>query len=103
MPIRKVTIDIGEEHDLAAAVSRDRIDIFYVTPLRAVAMESFTSISRSKRISTLTGLPEYVESGLAVGIGTKGERPLIIINSPAAKAEGIDFNSQLLKLAKIIN
>jgi hypothetical protein len=47
-------------------------------------------------------VPDYVGAGCAVGIGTEGEKPLIIINLPAAKAEGADFSSQLLQLAKVI-
>ncbi|MCK4591646.1 MAG: YfiR family protein, partial [Candidatus Latescibacteria bacterium] len=84
------------------AVSRNNIDILYVAPLRALGVKTITGVSRAKRILTLTGVPDYVESGLAVGIGIKGEKPRVIINSPAAKAEGADFSSQLLKLAKVI-
>lgn len=99
--IRQVSINI-DDTDLAGAVSKRKVDVLYITPLRAVGIDTITDISRAKRITTLTGVPEYVESGLALGIGTKGEKPLIIINLPAAKAEGADFSSQLLKLAKVI-
>ena len=102
MAVRWTAIDISHEENLAAAIARDNIDIFYVAPLRVVGMESLFGISREKKIMTLTGVPEYVESGLSVGIGTKGQKPLIIINITAAKAEGVDFNSQLLKLARVI-
>jgi hypothetical protein len=101
IPIRQVSIDI-DKTDLAGAVSRNNIDILYVAPLRALGVKRITGVSRAKRILTLTGVPDYVESGLAVGIGIKGEKPRVIINSPAAKAEGADFSSQLLKLAKVI-
>jgi hypothetical protein len=101
IPIRFVPIDI-EETDPAEAISRNDVDILYMTPLDAVEIETITTMSRAKKITTLTGVPDYVESGIAVGIGTKGEKPLIIINLPAAKAEGADFSSQLLKLAKVI-
>lgn len=101
IPIRQVSIDI-DKTDLAGAVSRNNIDILYVAPLRALGVKTITGVSRAKRILTLTGVPDYVESGLAVGIGIKGEKPRVIINSPAAKAEGADFSSQLLKLAKVI-
>jgi iron complex outermembrane receptor protein len=59
-------------------------------------------VSRAKKIMTLTGVPDYVELGLSVAIGIKGRKPQITINLPAAKAEGINFSSQLLKLAKVI-
>ena len=97
-----VPIDIGDHTDLADAISKRDIDILYITPLRVVEIETITAVSRAKQILTLTGVPEYVKSGLAVGIGIKGERPQIMINLPGAKAEGANSHSQLLKLAEIV-
>jgi hypothetical protein len=51
---------------------------------------------------TFSGVPEYVEEGISVGIDVKNNKPLIVINIKSAKLEGIDFNSQLLKIAKIL-
>ena len=102
IPIHYVTVDISDKIDLAKAISRDHIDILYIAPLRAVKIETITSVSRAKQVITLTGVPDYVESGLAVGIGIKGEKPQFIINLPVAKAEGADLSSQVLKLAKVI-
>lgn len=101
IPIRQVPVNLNNT-DLDSAVSQMKIDILYITSLRAVKIEDITKVSRAKQLTTLTGVPDYVESGLAVGIGTKGDKPLIIINLPAAKKEGVDFNSQLLRLAKIV-
>jgi hypothetical protein len=102
IPIRPVLIDLASDTDVASAISRSKVNILYITPLRAVAMEDIAVISQAQRILTLTGVPEYVESGLVVAVGTKGEKPTIIINITAAKAAGADFNSQLLSLAKVI-
>ncbi len=101
IPLRFVSIDI-EETDLKEAITRDNVDILYITPLRAVEIEKIANLSRAKKITTLTGVPDYVESGLAVGVGIKGEKPQIIINLKAAKAEGADFSANLLKLCRVI-
>ena len=100
---RCVPIDIGDRVDLADTISAGGIDVLYIAPLRAMEIDTITSVSRAQRVTTLTGVPDYVESGLAVGIGIKGEKPRIIINWPAAKAEGASFRSQLLKLASVIH
>ena len=102
IPIRCVPLDIGERTDPQNTIAEHNADLLYITPLRAVNTEAITAASRAKKKPTLTGVPDYVESGLAVGIGIKGDKPQIIINLPAAKAEGADFSSQLLKLAKIL-
>ena len=55
-----------------------------------------------RRFRTITGVPEYVDQGLAVGIGIRRDRPLIIVNLEQARAEGAAFSSQLLALARIV-
>ena len=66
-------------------------------------IDNIIDISRREKIITLTGVPEYVNMGLAVGIDIRENRPQIVINMSAAKAEGADFSSQLLKLSKIVD
>ena len=98
IPIRQVSIDI-DKTDLE---SINKVDVLYITPIRALAISNITMLSQAKKIMTFTGVPNYVELGIAGSIGIKGGKPLIIINLPAAKAENVNFSSQLLKLAKVI-
>jgi hypothetical protein len=79
-----------------------QFDVVYVTPLRAVDVSEIGRISRYQRFRTITGVPEYVDQGLAVGIGIRRDRPLIIINLEQSRAEGAVFSSQLLALARIV-
>ncbi len=97
-----VPIEMRDQADLEAALLKNKVDVLYVTPMRRLEIEPIAALSRARKIVTLTGVPRFVESGLAVGIGAKGGKPRIIINLPAARAEGIDFGSGLLKLAKIV-
>ena len=60
------------------------------------------TITRRRGIRSITGVPEYVEPGIAVGIGLRNNRPLIIINFLGAQAEGASFSSKLLSLARIV-
>jgi len=102
LPIRYVAIEVVGNINLGEQAVKHNVDIFYVAPLRAVEMKTITAVSRARKILTFTGVPAYVEIGISVGIGIKGDNPRIIVNLPAAKAEGAEFNAQLLKLAKII-
>jgi hypothetical protein len=105
-PLRCLPINLDEASDPAdpaSVIARTDVDILYVAPLRAVAIEAITAFSRENKKTTLTGVAEYVEAGLSVGIGAKGEEPLIIVNLSAARQEGADFSSQLLRLAKVID
>jgi hypothetical protein len=103
MPLRLVPIDLSNEDiNLARVCSRSGVNVLYVAPLRGVALGGITGLSRAQRILTLTGIPEYVQRGISVGVGAKREKPTILINLPAAKAEGADFDSRLLKLAEVL-
>jgi len=101
IPIRQVSINM-DKNNLESIISKNEVDILYIAPMRALDMGKITKLSRTKKILTLTGVPDYVESGITVGLSTKGGKPLIMVNLASAKAEGSDFSSQLLKLAKVI-
>ncbi len=99
---RCIPIGIHDQTDLRDAVAKHDVDVLYIAPLRSVQVKDIISVSRERRVTTLTGVPEYVEAGLAVGIGAKAEKPRILVNVNAAKAEGADFKARLLKMAKVI-
>ena len=100
LPVRLVPMDI-DNADHVKIIDRAKVSFLYVAPIRAVDLSMITDISRARGILTLTGVEEYVKSGISVGIGTKGGRPQILINLAASKDEQADFSSQLLKLSKI--
>lgn len=102
MPFRTIAIDWDGTEDIGALLDREPIQILYVTPLRAVSIEQIAAAAKSRGVRTWTAVPDYVERGLALGIGLRGDRPLILVNLPQARAEGCDLSSQLLKLARVI-
>jgi hypothetical protein len=99
---RVVPIDLDETPDLAAELQRSAVQAVYVSPLRAVPPARVAVVSREHQAVTLTGVPGYVAQGLAVGIELSGERPHLVINLVAARAEGARFSAQLLKLARLV-
>jgi hypothetical protein len=50
----------------------------------------------------VTGVPDYVRRGVAVGIGVVQDKPQVLINLAAARAEGSDFDASLLRIATIL-
>ncbi|MEO8200096.1 MAG: YfiR/HmsC family protein [Gemmatimonadota bacterium] len=83
-------------------VARNRVDVIYVTPLRGVDLTGITVGARTWQVTTFTGVPRYVERGISLGIGIARDRPQILVNLDATRAEGSDFNSQLLRVAKVL-
>jgi hypothetical protein len=97
-----IAIDLDAISALDSAVKRLGIRVLYVSPLRAVHLEDVAAVSRNAQVTTFTGVPRYVESGMAIGVDLKGERPEIVINLVASRAEGADFAAHLLKLARVL-
>ena len=101
-PVRWVAVEWVDEEQVRLALIRERTDVIYVTPLRGVELHPLVRTARAAGMTTFTGVPLYVEQGVALSIGIVRERPQIIVNLAAARAEGSDFTSQLLRLCKVI-
>jgi hypothetical protein len=102
LPITCLPIEAGRPQLLRKRLTETDANIVYVAPLRAIDIGEIARITQQRNIRTVTGVPEYVEQGIAVGVGLRNKRPLIIINLGAARAEGAAFTSQLLALARIV-
>jgi hypothetical protein len=103
MPVRVIFIPWQGLADLDARLEQDEITALYVTPLRGVPIDKLRRLARIHQVTTLTGVPEYVQAGLSVGIGMAFERPKVLINLATARAEGADFSSQLLRLSAVVH
>jgi hypothetical protein len=101
-PVHWVAVALSDVESLKLALIRHRVNVLYVTPLRGVELEPIKMAARSAGITTFTGVPRYVERGLALGVGIARERPQIIVNLGAARAEGSDFTAQLLRVSRVI-
>ncbi len=95
-------IDLEAEGPVAEIVKRYKPDILYVPPLRAVSLDDITATCRAEKVRSFSAVPEYVRGGVSLGLDTKGTRPVILVNLPAARAEGADYESRFLQLAVTI-
>lgn len=98
---RIVMLDLDRE-PFEAQLARLRPGAVYVAPVRAVRIAELARVARKQRVTTMTGVPPYVMAGLSLGIGLRGDRPEILVNVTAAKAEGADFGSPLLKVSRVV-
>ena len=101
-PVHWVAVEWKDAEQLRLALIRERTDVVYLTPVRGVDLDPITRVARAGRMTTFTGVPLYVEQGVALSVGIVREHPQIIVNLPATRAEGSDFTSQLLRLCKVI-
>ena len=101
-PVQWVAVELTDVESLRLSLIRNKVGVIYVTPLRGVELDPIKMAAREAGITTFTGVPRYVEEGLALGVGIARERPQIIVNLGAARAEGSDFTSQLLRVSRVI-
>ena len=63
--------------------------------------ESLIRYCRENGVLSVTGEPELVEQGVTLGVCMDGEKPGILLNVTASKAENISWNPTLLKISKL--
>ena len=80
-----------------------KADVFYVTEMRGVNILDVVRVSRARHIKTITVVEGYVEGGVAIGLRVRNDKPVIVVNLSAAKAEGSDLTAQLLRVSTIID
>lgn len=62
--------------------------------------EAASKYTQDNKILSITGIPDLVKKGVSLGVGIMGGKPKIFINLESSKAEGINWNPAILKLAQ---
>jgi hypothetical protein len=100
--IRCVPVALDEVGNVVNTLERVKADVFYVTEMRGVNILDVVRVSRARHIKTITVAAGYVEGGIAIGLRVRNDKPVIVVNLKAAKAEGSDLTAQLLQVSTII-
>lgn len=100
--IRFVSLEASTAGELRRRLEQEGVDILYVTPLRAHDIAAVSQVSGDLGVVTMTGVREYVEDGIGLGLGMRGGRPEILVNLDVCRKAGMDLSSELLKLATVL-
>jgi hypothetical protein len=65
-------------------------------------LPAIIEVTRKNRRLSIGSREDHMGRGLALGVMPMDGKPTIIVNLPAARAEGAAFSSDLLRLAKVI-
>ena len=103
VPIRAVALEYRDPAGLGKLVQKAGINVFYIAPGNADSLRELLRVSHTQGITTATGVPEYVQRGVAIGIGIKADKkPDILINLPSSRQEGSEFDASLLRIANVV-
>jgi hypothetical protein len=102
LALRFYTIEYTGPVELERFVRSKGICVLYVAPGLERHIAALTKVSQAQHLMTVTGVPDYVRKGIALGLGLAQDRPQILVNLVSARAEGTDFDASLLRIATII-
>jgi YfiR/HmsC-like len=102
LKVRCVPVALDDVEDLSRQLQQVQAGVFYVTEMRGIDILDVIDVSRARHIKTITVVARYLEAGVAIGLRVRSDKPVIVVNLSAAKAEGSDLTGQLLKVATII-
>jgi len=103
LPIEYIPLQYRGEQTLDESAKAHNINVFYIAPGNARHLQALLRVSLEHQITTITGVPDYVVQGVAVGIEVReNHKPGIFINLSASKSHGCDFDAKLLQLARIV-
>jgi hypothetical protein len=102
LPIKYYTIEYTNTSDLERFVKQKGISVLYIAPGNARNLANILQLSQGLRLTTLTGVPDYVRRGAAVGLAQGADRPQILVNLQTTRNEGSEFEASFLRLATIL-
>lgn len=104
-PVRLLEITVDDMDKLPSLFSQGNIAFLYLAPLKPLTVKNqlkkILTLCRQFKIPTFTGEIEYVELGVAIGLGVVEEKPQVFINLQAAREQGLNFSSQLLRMSSV--
>jgi len=100
---RLVKVAYTEPGKLEEELGGEKAAALFVCPGLEEAVDAIAKVTRRRHVLTFSGSRAAVESGLSIGLLRKGEKPLLMVNLQAARAEGAELDSAFLRLAEVIN
>ena len=69
----------------------------------AAKVADVTAYTQSNKVFSATNNPELAAKGISLGIGIGGDgKPEVVLNVTSSKAEGLDWNPAIMKIAKTV-
>jgi hypothetical protein len=100
LPVRVISVAWGD--GAAATLAAEKPVAVYVCPGLDAAVATITGYTRQNRVLSFSGSPEDVDNGVAIGVIGRGDKAAVLVNLAAARAEGAQLDSALLRVAEVI-
>lgn len=87
---------------LKSLVASEGAQVVYLTPGLEAELATIASVFEGVPTITVTTDGDQVEKGAVLGFELASARPKIVLNLAQAKKQGLDFSSDLFRLARLI-
>ena len=87
---------------LEADLVQEKTTAVYLCDGLTDEVRSIVKLTQAHSIVSFGVTDAYVKAGVSVAVAKRGSRPAIVINLKASRAEGADLDSNLLRLAEIV-
>ena len=102
LPIDYTAVEYTSDAQIEGVVKARQFAMLYIAPGNARNLQKLLQVCQDQHIITTTGVPAYVEKGVAIGIGVRQDRPEIVINLRSMRSAGSEFDASLLQAARVI-
>ncbi|MDJ0841767.1 MAG: YfiR family protein [Acidobacteriota bacterium] len=76
----------------------EKVDVLYL----GTQIAAGTAFAKENGCLSITGDPAQMPKGITLGIGLENSKPKVYLNLKSSKAEGVDWNPAILKVAKTV-
>lgn len=101
-PFRFLSSAYHSHEALTQLLADEEVHVLYVAQGLDLHLDDITAAARRNAALTMTTVSGFVARGVSVGLIAQGERPRIMLNLPAIKAEGHDLSANFLRLCEVI-
>ncbi len=102
LPVRILDFVYSDEAALEARFRELRPAAVLLCPGAAASIGEISAVTRKLSVVSVATGRETVEKGAALGLTSKGSKPVILVNVTAARSEGAEFGVELLRLAEVV-
>jgi hypothetical protein len=100
LPVHVHALYYGGADEVAGKLAG--MDALYVTAGAEADLPAIVALARAQHVTTFGAKQSFVEHGLGLGVFVIADKPTILVNVAAAKAEGAQFASELFKIAQAV-
>lgn len=101
LPVKTVSVPYTNIAALESRIAAARPAAVFICTGLGEALPALTALMRKRAVLSMTLNTAYIKSGLSVSFSEGEDRIKVIINLPAARAEGADLDASLLRISEV--